>query len=66
MKARQFVNSTNISALDFSGVRIYDNSKETKRNTLEFLKEKFNGVIIEAPANEFTKADFVIVLGKGF
>jgi len=62
----KIVNSTNISALDFSGVRIYDNSKETKRNTLEFLKEKFNGVIIEAPANEFTKADFVIVLGKGF
>ncbi len=62
----KIINSTNINTPDFSGVRIYDNSKETKPNTLEFLKEKFNGVIMEVPTNEFTKADFVIVLGKGF
>ena len=62
----KIVNSKNIDAPDFSGVRIYDNSKEAKPNTLEFLKEKFNGVIMEISENEFNKADFVIVLGKGF
>ncbi len=62
----KIVNSTNISAPDFSGVRIYNNSKETKPNTLEFLKEKFNGVIMEVSNDEFVKVDFVIVLGKGF
>jgi len=62
----KIINSTNIDAPDFSGVRIYDNSKETKPNTLEFLKEKFNGVIMEMPNNEASKTDFVIVLGKGF
>lgn len=62
----KIINSTNINTPDFSGVRIYDNSKETKPNTLEFLKEKFNGVIMEMSNNEFAEADFVIVLGKGF
>ncbi len=62
----KIINSKNIDAPDFLGVRIYDNSKKTKPNTLEFLKEKFNAVIMEMPNDEFTKADFVIVLGKGF
>ncbi len=62
----KIINSTNINTPDFSGVRIYDNSKETKPNTLEFLKEKFNGVIMEVSNNELAEADFVIVLGKGF
>lgn len=62
----KIVNSTNINTPDFSGVHIYDNSKEAKPNTLEFLKEKFIGVIMEMPSNEFSKADFVVVLGKGF
>ena len=62
----KIVNSTNINTPDFSGVRIYDNSKEAKPNTLEFLKEKFNGVIMEMSNDEFAKADFVIVLGRGF
>ena len=62
----KIVNSTNINTPDFSGVRIYDNSKETKPNTLEFLKEKFNGVIMEMSDSEVSKTDFVIVLGRGF
>ena len=62
----KIVNSTNISAPDFSGVYIYDNSKQSKPNTLEFLKEKFNAVIIEVSDDEFNEADFVIVLGRGF
>lgn len=62
----KIINSTNIATPDFSGVHLYDNSKETKPNTLEFLKEKFIGVIMEMPDNESGKADFVIVLGRGF
>ena len=62
----RIINSTNINSPDFSGVQIYDNSKNSKPDTLDFLKEKFNGVIMEMDSDEFSKADFVIVLGKGF
>jgi len=62
----RIINSTNIDLPDFSGVQIYDNSKNLKPNTLDFLKEKFNGVIMEVVEDDFSKADFVIVLGKGF
>ena len=62
----RIINSKNIDLPDFSGVQIYDNSKDLKPNTLEFLKEKFNGVIMIISENDFSKADFVIVLGKGF
>lgn len=62
----KIINSTNINTPDFFGVRIYDNSKETKPNTLEFLKEKFNAVIMEMSNDKFIETDFVIVLGKGF
>ncbi|MEA1937202.1 MAG: LCP family protein [Patescibacteria group bacterium] len=62
----KIINSTNIATPDFSGVRLYDYSKEAKPNTLEFLKEKFNAVVMEISNNEFSKAEFVIVLGKGF
>lgn len=64
----RIINSKNIDLPDFSGVQIYDNSKDLKPNTLELLKEKFNGVIMVVSDfdDEFSKADFVIVLGKGF
>lgn len=62
----RIINSTNINPPDFSGVLIYNNSAALKPNTLEFLKEKFNAVIIEMPVSETSRADFVIVLGKGF
>ena len=62
----RIINSKNIDLPDFSGVQIYDNSKDLKPNTLEFLKEKFNGVIMIISEKDFSKADFVIVLGKGF
>ena len=62
----RIINSTNISEPDFSGVMIYDNSKNEKSNTLDFLKEKFNAIIKESISENFEKADFVIVLGKGF
>ena len=62
----RIINSTNIDSPEFSGVQIYDNSENSKPNTLEFLKEKFNAVIMEVSENNFSKADFVIVLGRGF
>ena len=62
----RIINSKNINPPDFSGVQIYDNSEDLKPNTLEFLKEKFNGVIMDVVDDNFSKADFVIVLGKGF
>ena len=62
----RIINSTNISKPDFSGVKIYDNSKNEKPNTLDLLKEKFNAIIEELPPNEASRADFIIVLGKGF
>jgi LCP family protein required for cell wall assembly len=62
----RIINSTNIYLPDFPGVQIYDNSKGLKPNTLELLKEKFGAIVIEMPSNESSKADFVIVLGKGF
>ena len=62
----KIINSTNIDLPEFSGVQIYDNSKNEKPETLEFLKEKFNAVIMEVSEDNFSKADFVIVLGKGF
>ena len=62
----RIINSTNIDPPDFSGVQIYDNSENSKPDTLDFLKEKFNGVIMEMSEDNFIKADFVIVLGRGF
>ena len=62
----RIINSTNIDLPNFSGVQIYDNSENSKLNTLDFLKEKFNGVIMDVSEDDFSKADFVIVLGKGF
>ena len=62
----KIINSTNIDLPEFHGVQIYDNSKNQKTETLNFLKEKFNAVIIEVTENDFSKADFVIVLGRGF
>ncbi len=62
----RIVNSTNIAKPDFSGVRIYDNSSGLKPITIGFLKEKFLPVIIESPNSSKYKADFTIMLGKGF
>ncbi|MCK4553937.1 LCP family protein [Candidatus Parcubacteria bacterium] len=62
----RIINSTNIDPPDFSGVQIYDNSEDLKPDTLDFLKEKFNAVIINVLEDDFSKADFIIVLGKGF
>jgi polyisoprenyl-teichoic acid--peptidoglycan teichoic acid transferase len=62
----KIIKSANINSPDFSGVMIYDNSKNLKPETLKFLKEKFNAVIMEELGNNFSKADFTIVLGKGF
>ncbi|MCK4799525.1 LCP family protein [Candidatus Parcubacteria bacterium] len=62
----RIINSTNINSPEFSGVQVYDNSKNQKPETLNFLKEKFNAVIMDVAESDFSKADFVIVLGRGF
>jgi len=62
----RIINSTNISKPDFSGVKIFDNSKNEKPATLNFLKEKFTAILEELPTDNLTKADFVLVLGAGF
>lgn len=62
----RIINSTNINPPEFSGVLIYDNSKGFKPATMQFLKEKFNAAITESPVDESSRADFVIVLGRGF
>lgn len=64
----RIINSTNINSPEFSGVQIYDNSKNQKPETLIFLKEKFNAVIMDVVDfnNKSSKADFVIILGRGF
>ncbi|MBU4455111.1 LCP family protein [Patescibacteria group bacterium] len=62
----KIINSTNINPPDFSGVIIYDNPEKLKPETLKFLKEKFNAVIMEKADDYSDKADFVIALGKGF
>lgn len=62
----RIINSTNINPPEFSAVLIYDNSNGLKPVTMQFLKEKFNAVITELPAGESSRADFVIVLGRGF
>lgn len=62
----RIINSTNINPPEFSAVLIYDNSNGLKPVTMQFLKEKFNAVITKLPAGESSRADFVIVLGRGF
>lgn len=62
----RIINSTNINSPDFNGVLIYDNSKNLKPITSKFLKEKFAAAIEVLPVSESTRADFVIILGKGF
>lgn len=62
----RIINSTNIGPPEFSGVLIYDNSNELKPVTMRFLKEKFNAATTELLVGESSRADFVIVLGRGF
>lgn len=62
----RIINSTNINPPEFSAVLIYDNSGGLKPVTMQFLKEKFNADTTELPAGESSRADFVIVLGRGF
>jgi len=62
----RIINSTNVIDETASGVRIYDNSKENKPFTLSMLKDKFLAILDNASDFPETRADFVILLGKGF
>jgi len=62
----EIVKSLNVSG-DSSGVIIYNYSLDGKPETLSFLKEKFNANVQDVSRGDLVdKADFVIVLGKGF
>lgn len=62
----RIINSTNINDPNFSGVKIYDNSKGLKPETLKLLKEKFSAIIADIPKTMNSNADFSVVLGNGF
>jgi LCP family protein required for cell wall assembly len=61
----RIINSTNIETPDFGGVEIDYPESVQKPETLKFLTDKFSAKtsIME---NENSRADFVIILGKGF
>jgi len=61
----RIISSANIAEPEFDGVSIYYSSSVQKPETLDFLTEKFSAKaeIKEAAAS---RADFTIVLGKGF
>lgn len=61
----RIISSTNVATPDFSGVVIRYPADSTKPATLAFLSEKFSAqpqITATAPS----RADFTIVLGKGF
>lgn len=61
----RIISSTNIAEPEFGGVSIYYPSGVLKPETLTFLTEKFSAKP-EIRENVPSRADFVIVLGKGF
>jgi len=62
----RIINSTNISNDAISGVKILNNSDGNKPLTLSILKNKFSAILdTESDVSE-SKADFIILLGKGF
>ncbi len=61
----RIINSTNIDAPEFGGVGIYYPATNQKPETLQFLIDKF-AAKAEARENIDSRADFTIVLGKGF
>jgi LCP family protein required for cell wall assembly len=63
----RIISSSNIDPPDFSGVflRFKAGTQQTKYETLNFLAEKFTAKT-EITNDESQRADFVLVLGKGF
>lgn len=61
----RIVSSSNIAAPDFAGVKIEYPGTVQKPETLQFLAEKFSAET-EVSNNRNSRADFTIILGKGF
>lgn len=61
----RIISSSNIEPPDFSGVEIEYDPDIQKPETLKFLTEKFSAQNITS-SNKITRADFTIILGKGF
>ncbi|MDD3190109.1 MAG: LCP family protein [Candidatus Pacebacteria bacterium] len=61
----RIINSINIDPPDFNGVKIYRTQDCKKAETLSFLLEKFSAQEKISKTLD-SRADFVIILGKGF
>lgn len=62
----RIINSSNVTDETALGVKIFNNSNENKPFTLSVLKEKFLAILDNPSEFPQTRADFVILLGKGF
>lgn len=62
----RIINSRNIDDYTASGVKIFNNSRDIKPLTLSILKDKFLAILENSSPFSDSKADFVILLGKGF
>ncbi|MFA6096557.1 MAG: LCP family protein [Candidatus Paceibacterota bacterium] len=62
----RIINSTNTADETASGVKILNNSNGLKPLTLSILKSKFLAMLEDGADISDSKADFVILLGKGF
>lgn len=62
----RIINSTNVTNDKIVGVKIFDNSENKKSSTLGILKNKFLATVEDGASIIGSKADFVILLGKGF
>jgi hypothetical protein len=61
----RIISSTNVDEPEFGGVSIYCSSSVEKPETLGFLMEKFSAKP-EIEEDAAARADFTIILGKGF
>lgn len=61
----RIISSVNIQEPESGGVTIYHAAATDKPETLSFLTEKFSAKT-EVKEDDATRADFIIVLGKGF
>lgn len=62
----RIINSTNVADDSVSGVKIFNNSHNLKPLTLSILKNRFLAILEDGSDIQDVKADFVILLGKGF
>lgn len=62
----RIIKSANVTDGAAIGVKIFDNSEGRKSSTLQILKDKFSAILKNETPVPGSRADFVILLGKGF